>query len=646
MTEDRWDLSKWDWKSLGLRSGVEIHQQLFTQRKLFCRCPAGLYSDHHDAQVLRHMRPTLSELGEYDGTALMEFKTKKEIVYLLNSKSVCTYEMDDTPPFEINRQAIDYAMEVALSLGCCIVGELHVIRKQYLDGSIPAGFQRTAIVGVDGGFPLGGRRVRITHVNIEEDACREVSDIGHRIVFRTDRLSMPLTEIVTAADMRTPEEVAQAVRLLGDAMRLTGKVRSGMGAARQDVNVSVEGGTRVEIKGVPSVKLIPALVGYEAIRQHILLSIRDAARKLGVHEDEGYGRKSLITRQLDRYGADGLAGKALAEGAMFGAVRLPGFRDLLATQVGPGRSLLDEIRGRVRVVACLTQEPYAVPFEQFKTFGLAGETTRKIRRYLRVRQNDGLLLVWGPEQDVHTAMEEICIRVREAAHGVPNETRQVLPGGVTDFERILPGPDRMYPDTDSPPLAIPDPWLERIRGMLVESLWDREESLRKLGTPEPKIRGLAKSSRLGLFRELTGKLGVSPVFASVVLTEIMVNLERRGVDVEAITGDHIAELFEAILAGRLYREAIVPVLTAMADKPDDGLVVILGRLEIRLASQDWAERQVDEILDCHPQPDTMDPEARMRYWMGHCMRRLRGSYSGKGLLEILADRLSSDESSS
>ena len=140
------------YEDLGFRCGLEIHQQLKTARKLFCRCPAGLYQtgDDFDAQLVRHMRPTLSELGEYDGTALMEFKTKKNIVYRIKGETACTYDIDDTPPFPLNRNALAIAMQIALLLKTSIVGELHITRKQYLDGSIPTGFQRTAIVGIDG----------------------------------------------------------------------------------------------------------------------------------------------------------------------------------------------------------------------------------------------------------------------------------------------------------------------------------------------------------------------------------------------------------------------------------------------------------------------------------------------------------------
>ena len=145
-----------DYEAVGLKVGLEVHQQLLTERKMFCQCPAGRYTSEHDGVVLRHMRPTLSELGEYDGTALMEFKTRKNIVYLLHQSNVCTYEMDDTPPFLVNPQAIDIAIEQCLMLGCDIVDEVHIARKQYLDGSIPTGFQRTAIVGVGGRIPFRG----------------------------------------------------------------------------------------------------------------------------------------------------------------------------------------------------------------------------------------------------------------------------------------------------------------------------------------------------------------------------------------------------------------------------------------------------------------------------------------------------------
>jgi len=285
---DYGELSAQDYHELGFMAGLEVHQQLDTRSKLFCRCPAGRRASVCDAEVLRHMRPTLSELGEYDGTALMEFKTRKEIVYQLNRSTVCTYEIDDTPPFEIDEEAIRIALELSLQLNLNLVSELHVMRKQYLDGSIPTGFQRTAMVGLTGTIPfrvpeLGvDKALRIRQLSLEEDSCREVSDIGHRITFRTDRLGMPLSEAVTEPDLLTPLELQAAGRLLAQVARSTGKVRRGPGAARQDVNVSVAGGRRVEIKGVDNHRSLLQLVHIEAFRQLNLLRIKAELERRGV----------------------------------------------------------------------------------------------------------------------------------------------------------------------------------------------------------------------------------------------------------------------------------------------------------------------------------------------------------------------------
>ena len=256
---DRKEATQADYDRIGFMSGLEVHQQLATKEKLFCRCPAGIFQkpDEYDAELLRHMRPTLSEMGEYDGTALMEFKTRKNIVYRIAHRTACTYEVDDTPPFPINPEALQYALEIALASKLKIVGEVHITRKQYLDGSIPTGFQRTAILGIDGEIQLKHKKVRLIQLSVEEDACREVSDIGHTRIYRTDRLGMPLIETVTYPEMVNPDEVEEACNYIRFLNRSTGRVRTGIGAGREDVNVSCTGGTRIEVKGVAHTKWIP-----------------------------------------------------------------------------------------------------------------------------------------------------------------------------------------------------------------------------------------------------------------------------------------------------------------------------------------------------------------------------------------------------
>ena len=543
---------------LGMRSGVEIHQQLHTARKLFCRCPAGRYSNHVDAEVLRHMRPTLSELGEYDGTALMEFKTRKEIVYQLDSETVCTYEMDDTPPFMIDEQALDIALELTLLLRCNLVGELHIARKQYLDGSIPTGFQRTTILGTDGYIRACGRRIGIIQLGLEEDACREVSDRGHVRVYRTDRLGMPLIEMVTYPEMNRPGEVAEVVESLRRLARSTGKVRTGHGATRQDVNVSVEGGTRVEIKGVPSIRMIPRLVHYEALRQRGLLDLRDELRGRGHRAEEFTADSADVTSLLKRTEFLPLA-LALEAGGECHAIRLPGFGGALTWPLQPAITFARELSDRVRVVACLDRQPNLVHSD------LAAETVTPrnwaaVRREVRADADDAVVLVWGAHQDVLTAVREVELRAREAIEGVPSETRQAQWDGTNGFERILPGPDRMYPDTDLPPREMTPERIEAVRALLGEPPWEVSERIEATGLPHQAAWTVTNGPWTGAYeRAVAG--GVEPAVAASVLANILPGLVRRGLT--APSGAQVGELLTALRDGAILLDAVPAVLGEM-----------------------------------------------------------------------------------
>lgn len=524
-----------DVQSLGFRCGIEIHQQLLTEKKLFCRCPAGRYSTEHHAEVLRHMRPTLSEMGVYDGCALMEFKTKKEILYLLNKNSVCTYEMDDTPPFPINQDALDIAIELALLCGCSIVDELHIARKQYLDGSIPTGFQRTGIVGINGSIPFEGKAIGVSHFSIEEDACREVEDAGHLIRFRTDRLGMPLIEVVTEACFASPEEAARGVRHIGRLLRASGKVRRGIGAVRQDVNVSIAGGRRVEIKGVPRYQLIPALTRTEALRQKALLDIRDELVRRGLRPESLDTFATDITDDLRGTRSPSLQA-AMARGQCIRGIRIGGLRGILNTPTQPGRMFSSELSGRVRVIACLDEIPNLFHTDNYPEYPRNHIDARIVRLALKLGPEDVGIVVWGPPADTVTATQEILARLREAFDGVPNETRQHLRDGLTDFERILPGADRMYPDTDHPPVRIDAQRVAHIRDHLPESTAHVEARFRRHGLPEDVIADLALSPRVPLIDQLATE-GHDMRLVGNLCGRVVRSLARKGIGCTAIDGE-------------------------------------------------------------------------------------------------------------
>jgi glutamyl-tRNA(Gln) amidotransferase subunit E len=503
-------------RKLGFKCGLEIHQQLKTDEKLFCNCPAGYRNDTPDAEIIRHMRPTLSELGEYDGTALMEFKTKKRVVYQLYRDNMCTYEMDDTPPFVINKKALKIAIRLALMLNCAIVDELHVSRKQYLDGSIPTGFQRTAVVGVGGWVPYKGRKIMLSHVCLEEDACREVSDIGHTITFRTDRLSMPLLEVITQPVLEDPVEAREVNELIGRMLKASGLVRRGIGSVRQDVNVSITGGSRVELKGISKTKYVDRLTAIEALRQKNLLEIRDELKKRGLAGAKVKTVKMNVTHLLKNTSSS-LISAALDSGKHIGAVKLPGYVGLLKREIQPGRTFADEFSGRVKVIACIDQMPN-IAVSEIPMPDIDDKIWRILNQALDVSTSDVIVLTWGPAADVITAMNEIEIRALEAFDGIPNETRQHLGDFTTGFERILPGPDRMYPDTDSPPVAITAGEISEHERNLPRRAWEYEGEWGKHGVPEKIAQKIVVTPLAELFDSLIKRNSTNParIFALLI----------------------------------------------------------------------------------------------------------------------------------
>lgn len=472
-------------------------------------------NDKHHQELLRHMRPTLSEFGEYDGTALMEFKTKKQVHYLLYNDSVCTYEMDDTPPFKTNPEAVNIALQLAMMFNMSLVDELHITRKQYLDGSIPTGFQRTAIVGVNGVIPFLGRELHFIQMSLEEDACREVSDTGHHIIFRTDRLSIPLVEPVTAPELYTPREMALAAKLVGETMRSTHLVRRGIGSVRQDVNVSIAGGTRIEIKGVPKISFIEPLSKIEAYRQKALLDLRFELNQSNLEPDLFKPDYILLHPEAEQTGSHSKTALLV----------LPGFRKYLRYPTQPGRSFLDEIRGRVRVIACLSDEPFVQ------------EADDDLRGRMGLSPLDAAVVFTGPVSDLITASNEICIRIQEAFKGIPSETRQARLDGTTDFERILPGADRMYPDTDLPPQPIPPDTFGKLAELLPRKPWERREIYRRLGLSEHLMDRLLNLELCDLFDSLIKTVDMKPSPLASLLADRMRGSRRAGRDWMSVLGE-------------------------------------------------------------------------------------------------------------
>lgn len=659
------EMTPGDYSALGYMSGLEVHQQLRTKSKLFCRCPAGKRTTRVDAEVLRHMRPTLSELGEYDGTALMEFKTKKEIVYLLERGTVCTYEMDDTPPFHIDDEAVRISIELAELCNLNLVSELHVMRKQYLDGSIPTGFQRTAMVGLMGHIPLVvpelgvNRELSIRQLSLEEDSCREVSDVGHRVTFRTDRLGMPLSEVVTEPELMTPQELQAAGRVIAHLARATGKVLRGPGAARQDVNVSVAGGRRVEIKGVHQHRGLPQLVHTEAFRQLNLLRAKAELERRGVEagsltiRDAGkpWEVSSLVVNAgpILRSSNFRPVRDALERGEFAVAVRLPGFGGLLTHPTQPGVTFAREIADRIRVIAC----PVDLPFMTHSDLGvesLSGQHWNQLAKALGADSADAILVVWAPEGDAATAAREILIRAREALQGIPAETRQAFPDLTTGFERILPGADRMYPDTDTPPLPIPDATIAEVRAQMGKTPWDRQIGYEGLEVEGRMAARLAVAPWADLFDEVAPKAGeAARRLAGALEKQIPHHLRKRGRPRRPDWGEgpldifgpaeRIAPLVRALESGTIRPEGLVWAIDGVLENPDQPVEEILAQFRARPKDQETLSLTLQDVAKESSGMKGRSPEILMRWAMGEVMRRFFGRLDPAMVREKLSEAL-------
>jgi len=591
----RAEATRKDYERIGFKSGLEVHQQLKTKQKLFCRCPAGVYHDDNDyhAEIIRHMRPTLSEMGEYDGTALMEFKTRKEIVYRINNKTTCTYEIDDTPPFPINREALEIALEISLLCKFNIVGEVHITRKQYLDGSIPTGFQRTAILGVEGEIQLKNKKVGLIQLSIEEDACREVSDIGHRRIYKTDRLGMPLIETVTHPQCLTPDELREAADYIRFLNRSTGKVRTGIGAARQDTNVSCEGGTRVEIKGVSHNKWLPLLSHNECFRQWALLHIR----KLLLERVPTPEKWAMRHVEIDPY-TQGIEHEVANKFADMGykviGIALPAFHGILSHFTQPGKCFTNELSDRLKVIACI-ERPNITSNEDLES-PLSETDTTRLASLLKASPDDAIVLIWGPAEDIPTALETIDERCRMAFEGVPRETRRPLADGTTIFERVLPGADRMYPDTDSAPIPLDEAYIEKLHQNLPVDIWHRFEQLAQMQIPEDAHPFLLRRNLVPVIEEIVG-LGFPSRYVGTLLGHKLKRIEGKYPKHKDFSYSRIVELFRFIKENKLHHSLAKLMLPVVYQYPNMDFNSVLTSINFKRKSEEELLAPVDYLIE-------------------------------------------------
>ncbi len=254
-----------DYEKLKFKSGLEIHQQLDTN-KLFCNCSSVLRSDEPDLIATRRLHAVAGEKGEVDIAAQYQASLKKEFVYEFYKDNNCLVELDEEPPREINREALKIALQIAILLNCKVFPIAQIMRKTVIDGSNTSGFQRTVLIAYGGFVETSYGKVKIDTICLEEDSARKISEDNNKIIYKLDRLGIPLIEIATAPEIKSPEQARETALHIGEILRSC-KVKRGIGTIRQDINISIHGEKRVELKGVQDMKIFVKIIENEVLRQ-------------------------------------------------------------------------------------------------------------------------------------------------------------------------------------------------------------------------------------------------------------------------------------------------------------------------------------------------------------------------------------------
>ncbi|KDE54812.1 Glu-tRNA(Gln) amidotransferase subunit GatE [Methanoculleus sp. MH98A] len=612
-----------DYEKLGLKAGIEIHQQLDTAEKLFCRCPTTLRdASERTGEFHRYLRATESELGEIDRAAREEMKLVRKFRYYTYD-TVCLVEHDEEPPAPMNPEALEICLTIAKMLEMTPVEQVHTMRKLVIDGSNTSGFQRTALVALSGALPGG---CRVETICLEEEAAQRVEDE----TFSLDRLGIPLIEITTAPCMHTPEAVQEVAGHIGMVLRSTGRVKRGLGTIRQDINVSIADGARVEIKGVQDLDLIAEVVRREAERQTNLLAIRDELRERGARVDHTVVDVTALFA--------GTASSILKKAKAILAVRLCGFAGLVGRVIQPGRRLGSEMSDYAK--KCGVGGIFHT--DELPAYGVTAEEVARLREFVGAAEEDCVAIVAATRQRAGCAAEQVMIRAEMAISGVPEETRKMLEEGSTAYMRPLPGAARMYPETDVFEVAIGDALWESIA--VPELLTGRAERfVREFGLDEGLARQVAFSERLALFEKAVSA-GVRPTLAARTLLGTCRELARDGVDVARVSEEEILALLSAVEAGRAAKEAIPDLLAELA-RTAGGAGTPGERVDAAIETMGPAVSQADveEIV----RRIVAEREAFAREkgmgalgpLMGVVMQELRGSVDGKVISETLRREL-------
>jgi glutamyl-tRNA(Gln) amidotransferase subunit E len=539
------------YKKIGFMCGLEIHQRLATEEKLFCSCHTEIKDKGHEiATVQRRQRAVAGELGKVDKSAEIEEGKERTFTYKIFRENTCLVDIDEEPPHLMNMEALDITLSIAHSMGMKIVEELQPMRKAVVDGSDPSAFQRTVLVALDGKITVGGHTIYVPSISVEEESSGIVAGGSEgNVIYDTSRLGVPLVEIGTDPTIPTPAAAKEVALYIGTLLRITGKVQRGIGSIRQDVNMSIKGGARVEIKGMQELALLDKYIENEINRQENLIEIIKELQK----RKAKVGQPVDITRMFKSSKANIVGG---AECVI--AVKLQGFEGILGREINPQRRLGTEVSDYAKLGGV---KGIIHSDEDLKKYNISQEEINVLRSELDIEGGDGFMIIAGTKQNAWKSMEHALWRADHAMKGVPRETRGAMPGELctSKFLRPLPGGSRMYPETDTRPILVTKEMLAKAKKSSPD-LSAEKKGLGSLVKNESLAAQLLLSPRLKLFKLVVQESKVDPEMVANILMQKFTELKREGIDCDAIAEVKIVSLFDVYHNGEITKQAIDLIL--------------------------------------------------------------------------------------
>jgi glutamyl-tRNA(Gln) amidotransferase subunit E len=615
-----------DWDKLGLKMGLEIHQQLDSKSKLFCPCSCNLTDKKVEHELFRNLRPTQSELGKIDRAAFEEARRKLRFKYQAYSHETCLVEADEEPPHPLNEEALELASIIASLLNMRIVDEFHTMRKQVIDGSNTGGFQRTGLVATEGYLETPYGKVKIENLCLEEDAARRIENTPDGVTFRLDRLGIPLVEITTDPSIHHPEQVKEVAYQLGQVLRST-RVKRGLGTIRQDLNISIKEGARVEIKGVQDLDLMPEMVEREVQRQIKLVEIKKELKKRGGKvPDEIYDINDLFKDT---------SSKIISSAPSVMAIKLEGFNGLVGVELQPGRRLGTEFSSYAKKLGISG----IFHTDELPAYGITEEEVLNLRKFTQAGADDAVIIVAHENDIVLSALEEVQRRAKMALEGVVEETRKALPDGNSEFLRPLPTSSRMYLETDIPLFAIERDYVKNIQSNLPELPQEKKERIiKEYGLSEDLAGQLVRRNHVEDFEEILSQINVDKTVVASLLAYSLKELKRDGHNIDNLDLELIKEVLKLLEEDKVSKDALSDIIGHVADHHITALEAA-QTLNLIMLSEGDVGKIIENIVSKNEKMVKERGMGAMGPLMGMAMKELKGKADGKLVNKLLRENI-------